>query len=412
MTSRERVLAAINHRIPDKIPIDFGATPSTGISAIAYSRLKKHLGISVGKTKVYDVVQQLAEPEPMILDRFGVDVLDVGRAFNRSDENWYEFTLHGERLHYPKWFTPLYLSNGGYQVINGENILAQMPSQGYFYDQVHFPFKNRYPANYDQLPEAMGEVMWNYLPTSPWDHSTESHFWKDLREKCLHLRATTDKALVIGVGCNLFEWGSFLRGMDGFLSDLLRRPEQVKQFLDALMELHLSTLEKVCKSVGDIVDIVKFGDDLGENDRPFMRPSIYRKIFKPYHAQLCEYVKKHSSMHTMLHSCGAIYPLIPDLIEVGFEILNPVQINCANMDPVRLKQEFGDQLTFWGGGADTRGVLISGTPLQVNNHVMGLLDIFSKDGGYVFNSVHNILPDVPPANIVAMFDAVRDYSIE
>ena len=184
------------------------------------------------------------------------------------------------------------------------------------------------------------------------------------------------------------------------------QPEQVEGLLDALMEVHLDGLAKLCEAVGDIADIVRFGDDLGMDSGPLMSPRIYRKLFKPRHAVLCDYVKKHSRMRPFLHSCGSIYKLIPDLIKAGFEILNPVQIGTKGMDPAVLKREFGGDLTFWGGGCDTKSVLNRAGPGEVKDHVKALLDIWMPGGGYVFNTVHNILPDVPPENILAMFEAV------
>jgi len=215
---------------------------------------------------------------------------------------------------------------------------------------------------------------------------------------------------MVVVGCNLFEWGTFLRRMDNFLMDLYTDEATVERLLDALMEIHLATLEKVCNAVGDIVDIVRFGDDLGIDSGPFMAPDIYRRLFKPRHTQLCEYVHKNSNMHTFLHSCGSIYKLIPDLIEAGFEILNPVQTNTVDMEPARLKSEFGEDVCFWGGGADTRHVLNSASPEEVADHVRGRVETFGAGGGFVFNTVHNIMPDVPPENIVSMFDSVLKYT--
>jgi uroporphyrinogen decarboxylase len=211
---------------------------------------------------------------------------------------------------------------------------------------------------------------------------------------------------MIVVGCNLFEWGSFLRRLDNFLMDLVADQYNVERLLDALMEQHLSFLDKVCTAVGDLVDIARFGDDLGMDQGPFMPPEIYEKLFKPRHAKLCDFVKKHSRMHTFIHTCGSIYELLPHIIEAGFEIINPVQTNARNMEPAKLKAEFGKDLTFWGGGVDTRQVLNRATPREVKEHVKRRLEIFAPGGGFVFNTVHNILPDVPPENIVAMFEAV------
>lgn len=413
MTSRERVLAAINHQQPDQVPVDLGATPSSGISAIAYHNLKAHLGLKTGYTRVYDVVQQLAQPEDDLISRFGVDVLDVGRMFNPKDEDWYDITLlTGQQVQFPAWFKPVDNGRGGWDVFATDGTrIATMPNKiATFFDQTCFPYIDGYPANYDKLADVLPKVHWAGLAHSPWDHAHEADFWQQLREKALYLRQNTDKALMVVAGCNLFEWGTFLRRIDNFLMDLLLQPDDVERMLDALVEIHLKTLENVCKAVGDVVDIIRFGDDLGTDSGPFMAPDTYRTLFKPRHTILCNYVKEHSQMHTFLHSCGSIYRLLPDLIDAGFEVINPVQITSRDMDPQRLKSEFGQHLTFWGGGADTRHTLNRGTPEQVKAHVLGLLEIFAPGGGYVFNTVHNIMPDVPPENIVAMYEAVAEFN--
>jgi uroporphyrinogen decarboxylase len=412
MTSRERVLASIRHEEPDQIPVDLGATPSSGISAIAYYNLKTHLGITEGHTRVYDVVQQLAQPENRIIEQFSIDVLDVGRMFNTRDEDWYDVTLPtGQPVQFPAWFRPTRNSGGGWDAFAPDGtLIATMPNKiATFFDQTFFPYLDGYPSDYKKLPEEMPKIHWAGLAHSPWDHAAEPDFWQQLREKALYLRENTDKALIIVAGCNLFEWGTFLRRLDNFLTDLLLEPAEVERLLDALMEIHLTTLENVCNAVGDVVDIIRFGDDLGMDTGPFMRPQIYQQLFKPRHTILCDYVKENSNMHTFLHSCGSIYKLIPDLIEAGFEIINPVQISSRDMEPERLKKEFGDDITFWGGGADTRRTINHGTPDEVKDHVRHNIEIFSPGGGFVFNTVHNIMPDVPPENIIAMFEAIDEY---
>jgi uroporphyrinogen decarboxylase len=414
MTSRERVLTSIGHQEPDRVPVDLGATPSSGISAIAYWNLKRHLGMAGGHTRVYDVVQQLVQPEDAILDLYGVDVQDIGRTFDTRDQDWYDITLpQGILVQFPAWFRPKPLADGSWDAFSRDGTrVATMPTGATFFDQTVFPYLDGYPDDYDDLPAAMGKVHWAALAHSPWDHADETDFWQQLRERALALRASSDRAIMIVAGCNLFEWGTFLRRMDNFLVDLAQDQAEVERLLDALMERHLATLEKVCQAVGDVVDVLRFGDDLGTDQGPFMSPATYRSLFKPRHTILCDYVHTHSSMHTFLHSCGSLYKLLPDLIEAGYDVINPVQINSRDMEPERLKREFGKDVTFWGGGADTRSVLNRCTPAEVKDHVRRLIEVFAPGGGFVFNTVHNILPDVPPENIVAMFEAVAEYSSE
>lgn len=413
MNSRERVLAAIAHKEPDKVPVDMGATPSSGISAIAYSNLLKAMGRDDLPVWIYDVVQQLAQPDMSIIDHFGIDVIDIGRAFNTTPADWHETVLaNGDKAFYPVNFNPVRQEDGSYNCFDddGVRLLARMPKGATFFDQTYFPYVDGFPSDYSSLDNEMGKVLWSRYVHSPWDHASDPDFWKTLREKTLHLRETTDKALMIVCGCNLFEWGTFLRRMDNFLMDLLCEPDEVAKMLDQLLERHLATLEKVCASVGDIVDIIRFGDDLGMTTGPFMDVDTYKTLFKPRHKQLCDYVKSHSNMHTFIHSCGSISSLMPDMIEAGIEIFNPVQTNAFNMEPEFLKKEFGKDCTFWGGGVETVGTLNNGSPEEVRRQVLERLEIMSAGGGFVFNTVHNILPDVPPQNIIAMFDAVKEFN--
>ena len=411
MTSRERILAAIGHREPDRVPVDLGATPSSGISAIAYDNLLRHVPLRDTRNWVYDVVQQVAQPSDEALDHFRIDAVDLGRTFNTQASDWYDYTLpNGSVAQQPVWFRPRRQDDGSHLAYKGGDAIAVMPSTAISYDQTVYPFADGYPAEYGaNLDEAMGRIHWAALAHSPWDHAGESDFWERLRANALALRATSDRAIVLSAGCNLFEWGTFLRRIDHFIMDLVRAPREVERFLDALMVRHLASLERICLAVGDTVDIIRLGDDLGMNTGPLMGPETYRRLFKPRHKALCDYIKTHSRMHTFLHSCGSIYKLMPDLIEAGFEILNPVQTNARDMEPSRLKRDFGASVTFWGAGADTRSVLNHGTPEQVKDHVRANIEILSPGGGFVFNTIHNILPDVPPRNIVAMFEAVDEY---
>lgn len=411
MNGRERIRAALAHQEFGKVPVDLGATPSSNISAIAHANLLAYTGLP-GHTDIYDVIQQLAQPSDAFLDRFGIDIVDIGRAFGAEDKDWRAISMNnGQPARYPAWFHPEKQNDGGWIARHPDGTpIARMPEGSTFYDQTYFPYLDDYPSDFKNLGQAMDKVLWSHMTIAPWRNTETPGFWDDFRQRTLALRASTDRALMVGVGCNLFEWGTFLRRIDNFLMDLLAEPESVEKLLDALLERHLATLEKVCAAVGDIVDVIRFGDDLGTDNGPFMSPETYRTLFKPRHSQLCAYVKKHSNMATFLHSCGSIRMLIPDLIEAGFDVLNPVQTNARGMDPAELKKNFGQDVTFWGGGIDTRTVLNHGTPESIRQHVLERLAIFSPGGGFVFTPVHNILPDVPPQNIVAMFDAIKEFN--
>lgn len=414
MNSRERVLASINHKEPTKVPVDMGSNPSSGISAIAYSNLLKNLKMEHLPVQIYDVVQQLAQPHDEIIDLCGIDVLDIGRTFNEKPEHWQPTTLaNGAKAFYPIWFNPEKNESGDWIAKHSSGLsIAKMPGGATFFDQIHFPWIDGYPDTMNGLDDAMSKVLWSAFVHSPWDNAGMPGFWDELRKRTIHLKQNTDKALMIVVGCNLFEWGSFIRRMDNFMMDLYMESDNVEKLLDALLEKHLEMLAKVCESVGDVADIVRFGDDLGAMNGPFMDPELYRQFFKPRHKQLCDFVKQKSNMSTFLHSCGSIYKLIPDLIEAGFDILNPVQTQCTDMQPEKLKAEFGNEVTFWGGGIETVGTLNASTAEQVRAEVLNRLEILSKGGGYVFNTVHNIMPDVPPENIIAMFNAIKEFNGE
>ena len=411
MNSRERILAAINHKEPDRVPVDIGATPSSGISLVAHNNLVKHIGKENWKSYVYDVVQEVVQPGDEFLDYFGVDVVDIGRNFNQDPDYWHQLELiDGYSGLYPKWFNPVQQKDKSWLASNnkGEEI-GRMPHGATFFDQIVFPYIDGFPDDYSKLGDAMNRSVWGGFGFTPWDWADQPDFWTLLRKKTLELKAKTDKALLLGVGCNLFEWAMFLRNMENFLTDLYLNPGEVHRMLDALMERHMDLLARVCDTVGDVVDIVKFGDDFGMNSGPFIPVEIYNEFFHHRQKQMCDYVKANSPMKTMLHSCGGIYEIIPGLIDTGFDILNPVQINAVNMEPEKLKREFGKDITFWGGGADTKSILNNATPKQVKSHVKHNLDVFMKDGGFVFNTVHNIMPDVPPENIIAMFEAIQEF---
>jgi uroporphyrinogen decarboxylase len=414
MTSRERVLCTIAHREPDKVPIDLGAMRSTGITAVAYGNLKKYLGISAGSTDVYDVVQQLAQPEDSILDYIESDVIDLGRAFLTADEDWKGFTLpDGSAAKIPAYagFEPD--GSGGWLVRSADRIIiGSMPQGAYYLSQVHFPlldWEAKDLSVLDKLPDLMARVTWAALPTAPWHRPLTQEHLADIRRRAKRLFESTDFAIMAGFGGNLLEWGQYLCRNDQFLVDLIESPVKAEALLDRLTETHLENLEKFLDAVEDYVQIIQMGDDLGTQLAPQISPHMYRRFFKPRHKLIFERVRRRSGLHLFFHSCGAIAPLLPDLIETGVEIINPVQTSARGMEPERLKREFGKDLTFWGGGCDTQRILPHGTEREIDEHVRRRIEILAPGGGFVFTPVHNIMPNVPPQNIVAMIEAARTY---
>lgn len=406
MTSRERILAAIDHREPDRIPIDCGAMRSTGIQAIAYNRLKEHLGIKTGHTRVYDVVQQLAEPETFYLEQFSIDAINAGREF--APDDWKDWTLpDGSACQVPGCLD-LRKDGDEWLAYSAEGALVgRMAGSTTYFSQTCWPFAgDDWFSRLDQLPRIMGNVIWAGLPEPMYAHGFSADNLKRIAAHVKHLRETQDRAIMLALGANLFEWGTFLRRMDNFLLDLAGDRPKAEALLDRLVESHLAGFDQILPHVAEYVDIIQLGDDLGMEKGPFMSPRMYREIFMPRHRMLVSHIKKaHPHLKVFLHSCGSIAALLPHIIEAGFDIINPVQISARDMDPAALKKDFGGDITFWGGGCDTQKVLPSGTPQQVRDHVRRNIDILGPGGGFVFASVHNILAEIPPENVLAMYEA-------
>ncbi|MBD3254205.1 MAG: methyltransferase [Candidatus Lokiarchaeota archaeon] len=415
MNSRERILASFAHKEPDRVPIDIGATVTTGISGIAYYNLKKYLGIEEGHVRIIDLFQQLARVEDWFIDRFGIDALDVGRTFLTDDKDWYDVSLNGIEAQFPKPIPVRENPDGSFEVVHEDGtVLGRMSKDALVMDQTHYPYLEGYPEDisFQSFMRSLDKLFGAKVAVPPFTNLGERRFWRNLRERAIDLREQTQKITAINLSITIFQGTHSYRRMDKLLTDTIRQPQNVEKLVRAFTDFYLNNLKVICKYLGDVVDIINFGDDLGENNGPMLSPRTYRNLIKPAHAELCDYIKKHSSMKIFFHSCGSILPLIPDLIEIGVDILNPVQINARDMDPKTLKEEFGDELTFWGGGVDTRNILPRGSPEKVKKHVKNLLEIFAPGGGYVWNPIHNILADVPPQNIVAMLDAVRQYEYD
>ena len=408
MTSRQRILTALNHHEPDRVPIDLGGYRSSGISAIAYPKLRAALGLEPRPVYVYDPVQQLAIVDDDVLDWAGADAIELGRGFCREERWWVDWTLpDGTPCKMPVWAVPERCGNEWIFRSPRGHVMARMPEGSQHFDQAWWPFLDG-EEDLSRIEDLFQDHMWTGIASPPGPSVSSS---EELAEGARRLRQSTDRAIIGLFGGNLLEMGQFYYRMDNFLMMLAGEPERVHRFLDALVEIHMRNLEKFLGAVGPYIDIINFGDDLGAQNRPQMSPRMYREFFKPRHAMMWARARQLAPVKVMLHCCGAVRPLLPDLIDAGLDAINPVQISCGGMDAAGLKRDFGRDLTFWGGGCDTQRILHSGTPAEVRDHVRSQVRIMAPGGGFVFQQVHNILGNVPPENMIAMYDAVLRPSL-
>ncbi len=401
MTRRERVLASLDHVEADRVAVDVSGHRSSGISAIAYARLREHLGLPERPVRVYDIIQQLAVIDDDVLDRFEVDTIELGRAFALDDDSWTDWTLpDGTPCQVPAWSPPDRIEGEWVLRSDSDRVVGRMPDGALYFEQAHYPWAEQ--DDLDRIDDAMAETMWTTIvaPPGPVDDA-------DLAAGAQRLRAATDRAIIGLFGGSLFELGQFLYRSDNFLMMLAADPGHAGEFLDRLTAIHLANLERFLGAVGDSIDVVLFSDDLGMQTGPQMSPRMYETLFKPRHARLWSRAKELAEVKVLLHCCGGVRPFLDHLIEAGLDAINPVQITCRGMDASELKDEFGDRITLWGGGCDTRAILPAGTADEVATHVREQVSTLRPSGGFVFQQVHNVLADVPPENIVAMLDAVN-----
>jgi len=408
IASRERVMMAVNHCEPDRVPIDLGGHRSSGIMAIAYNKLKRHLGITTGDIYVYDFIQQLAIVEPEVLDRFGVDTVEMGRGFALLPEEWDDWVLpDGTACKIPAFIHPV-KEGEDWNIYHEDGTRIATQRAGCLYvEQTCFPLAGIEDDVFDDLASPFEKVMWSAVGTPPAPIGYDKTGLERLAVGAQALRASTDRAIIGLFGGNLMENSQFLFGMADFYMMLASEHARVHRLLDKLVEMHLANVEKYLSAVGEHIDIILFGDDLGMQTGPQISPRMFREFFQPRYQVMWEATKKLANVKIMLHSCGGIQPLLPDLIKAGLDIIQPVQTSSQGMEPERLKREFGKDICLWGGGCDTQVVLPGGTPEQVAEHVRERVKMFSPGGGFVFQQVHNIMADVPAENIAAMLDAVN-----
>jgi uroporphyrinogen decarboxylase len=399
MNHRERVLTALRHEEPDRIPIDLGATQVSGMMATAYQEFRKHLGLEPGQTQVMDVYQQTALIEQDMRELLDIDTYPV---FQEPNE-WRDATLSsGGKVQFPAKFKPQIQEDGSQIVVDKKgNVVLKMPAHGHYFDFVHTPLRDA--TGIKDIEKCMDEIEKNDEP---------DHLDKDYDELALiakKLREETDYLLTGYFGGHIMYTAQYLRGWDVFLMDLLINEKLAEALMEKLVEAHLRRFERFASTIGQYVHVVEFDEDLGMQDRPIMNPTLYRKMLKPYQKKMFEFAKLNCKAFILLHSDGAITPFLPDLIEMGIDIINPVQVSAYGMDTKTLKEEFGKELTFWGGTCDTQKTLPFGSVDEVTDEVKRRIDDLAPGGGFVFAPIHNIQIGVPPENIAAMFRMARTY---
>jgi uroporphyrinogen decarboxylase len=400
MNRRERTLAALKHREPDRVPIDLGGCDSSSITAIAYNRLKSYLGIHHGSARVFEPYQQVVDVEESVLSAVQSDV----RALMILPRRWSAATLpDGSACEIPAGWNPRRREDGSQVVTNQDgDVVALMPASGLYFEPVHAPLKDC--RTVEDLDRFAADIAGFDLPA----YLDES--FADTAARAADFRREGDHLLTGGnFGGHVIAAAQILRGWDTFLVDLIEQPAFANALMSRLVDSYCERFDRYWDCMGRFLDVVMCYDDLGTQAAPFLSPDLYRAMIKPHHQRLYTHIKRKSGAFVFLHSDGSIYRLIPDLIEAGVDILNPIQVTAAEMDPVRLKREFGDRLVFWGGGCDTQRVLPRGSRQEIRDEVKRRIDELAPGGGFVFTQIHNILPDVPPKSIMTMYEAVWEF---
>lgn len=414
MTSRERVRAALNHRAPDRVPLDLGSTWVTGIHASTYSRLREALGLPPRRVKVDEPYQMLAEVEPEVADILGVDTVTVklpATIFGFRNENWKPFTLFdGTEVLVSQWFNVTVDEQGDLLMHPNGDLeappCARMPKDGDFFDAI---VRQEPDAEQHLNPREFAEQQVSR-------HTDEELAF--LQRVTDDLYRNTDKSLV---GC----WGQGgfgdialvpglnvahpkgIRDPQRWYEMLVERPDYIREIFEIQFEIVFENLKLYRQAVGDKIDVLVIsGTDFGSQRGPFISPRMYRELFKPFHKRLNDWVHANTPWKTFYHSCGSIVAFLDDFIDAGVDIINPVQCSAAGMAAESLKSRYGDRLVFWGGGVNTQQTLPFGTPDEVRQEVAERIRVFNQNGGYVFNTIHNIQARTPVENVLAMYETV------
>lgn len=386
MNGRERLLTSLNHREPDRVPYDLGSSQVTGIHEVAYRAARECLGLPSVEPVICDDVQGLALPDRDLLDAVGVDTRGLFPLNSHNDN------VKGRIRREPRG--------------DGEEVEA-------FIDEWGITQHRPYPGGlyFTSVKHPLeGSITANDVARHPWPNAGDPRRIAGLRELAEGYRAEGRAVAIKGVLAGIFEMAQRARGMANLMMDMAGDEALAGALLDKMLELKLQFWEMALPQLRDVVDVVSEADDYGTQVSQLISPRMFRKLMKPRLAILFGRIHELApDAKLFFHSCGNVRPLLPDFIEIGVDILNPVHVRATGMEPVGLKRDFGKDIVFWGGGVDTQDVLPHATPEEVKDDVRRNIEALAPGGGFVFNTVHNIQADVPPENIVAMWDALREY---
>ena len=415
---REHLRSALAHQQPDRVPLDLGASATSGIHVSSVYRLRQALGLDRPGTpvKVTEPYQMLGEVAPDLQDALGVDVVGLPSPrtmFGFRNENWKEWRLFdGTPVLVPELFNTEPAPDGSiYQYPEGDKTVppsGHMPKDGFYFDST----VRQEPIDEERLnPED------NLEEFGPISEDDLQYFGAEAER----LYRESGRGILASFGGTAFgdialvpaPWLKHPKGIrdvaEWYISTVARR-DYVYRVFERQCEIALQNLERIHQVVGERVTAVRVtGTDFGAQQGPFISPKAYRDLFMPFHRAVNDWVHEHTTWKTFIHSCGSLQALLPDFIEAGFDILNPVQCSAAGMDPKELKDRYGNKLTFWGGGIDTQHTLPFGTPQEIDRQVRERMEVFGPGGGFVFAAVHNIQAGVPTENLLALFQAVRRY---
>ncbi len=416
VTSRQRVRTALDHRTPDRIPVDFGSSFITGIHCSLVEQLRRHYGLERHPVKVVEPYQMLGLVERDLQDAMGIDVTSIfprKTIFGFPNEGWKEFRAPwGQTVLVPELFRYRREPDGDVYIFPAGDTTVppsgHMPASSYFFDSII----RQQPYDEDRLTVEDNLEEFSLMTEE------DAAYW---RREAAALAGTT-RAVVThlggtGLGDIALVPAPFLRqpkgirGVEDWYMILVSRPDYVREIFDRQSAIAIRNLETLHGLVGDLLDVVVVcGTDFGTQSSQFCSVQTFRELWLPYYRRMNDWIHRHTAWKTFKHSCGAVDPLIPHFIEAGFDILNPVQCSAEGMDPEHLKKTYGDRMTFWGGAINTQKTLPFGTPAEVREEALRRCEVFSRGGGFVFNSIHNIQARTPVENVVSLLSAVREFN--